>query len=178
VSHSNSDLFTNASLGDMDEMSMDEDPRNQKTVNKFQFEWKGKKIRYYEDAVEAVMGIEDGKFDEAFHQLFPTPYMFNNYDFIAGVGFTSGDYDEEPVEELKKKYAKTDFMGGLVFHALHKQLLSPRNMSTSTVHFPSIEMLITKGMSHRPSAEVSLLVGDQDVLRDGLLRNTSTPTNP
>jgi hypothetical protein len=88
----------------MDDMSMDEDPQNQKTVTKFQFEWNGKKIRYYEDAVEAVMGIEDGKFDETFHQLFPTPDMFNNYDF------TSGDYDEEPVEELKKKYPKTDFV--------------------------------------------------------------------
>src|SRR5277367_943617 len=165
--------FTNASLGHMDEMSMDEDPRNQKTVTKFQFEWNGKKIRYYEDAVEAVMGIEDGRFDEAFHQLFPTPDMFNNYDFT--VGFTSGDYDEEPVEELKKKYVKTDFMGGLVFNALHKQLLSPRNMSTSTVHFPSIETLITKGMSHRPSAEVSLLVGDQDVLRDGFTQDYIDP---
>jgi hypothetical protein len=62
--------------------------------------------------------------------------MFNNSDFT--VGFTSGDYDEEPGEELKKKYTKTGFMGGLVFNALHKQLLSPRNMSTSTVHFPYV----------------------------------------
>jgi hypothetical protein len=93
-----------------------------------------------------VRGIEDGKFDEAFHQLFPTPDMFNNYEF--GVGVLPGDYLEEAVEELKKKYAKTDFMGGSVFNALHRQVLSPRNMSTSTVHFSSIEMLITKGMSH------------------------------
>jgi hypothetical protein len=153
----------------MDEMSMDEDPQNQKTITKFQFEWNGKKIRYYEDAVEAVMGIEDGKFDEAFHQLFPTPDMFDNYDFA------SGDYHEEPVEELKKKYPKTDVMGGLVFNALHKQLLSPRHMSTSMVHFPSIETLIAKGMSHRPSAEVSLLVGDQDVLRDGFTQDYIDP---
>ena len=81
----------------MDEMSMDDDPQNKKSVLKIDFEWNGKEIRYYEDAVEAVMGIEDGKFDETFHQLFPTPDMFNNYDF------TSGPYDKEPVEELKKK---------------------------------------------------------------------------
>ena len=153
-------------------MSMDEDPRNQKTVIKFDFVWNGKKILYYEDAVEAVKGIEDGKYDDAFHQLFPTPHMFNNY-FTVGV--TGDDYDEEPVQELKKKYSKTDFMGGLVFNALHKQLRSPRNMSTSTVHFPAIEMLITKGMSHRPSAEVSLLVGDQDVLRDGFTQDYIDP---
>jgi hypothetical protein len=161
--------FTDASLGDMDEMSMDEDPRNQKTVTKFPFEWKGNKIRYYEDAVEAVRGIEDGKFDEAFHQLFPTPDMFNHYEFLLD------DYDEELVGELKKKYAYTDHRGGYVFNALLKQLHSTGNMSTSTVHFHSIEMLIMKGTSHRPSAEVSLLVLDQDVLRDGFTKDYIDP---
>ena len=113
-------------------------------------------------------------YDEAFHQLFPTPEIFNNYDFAAG--FAEGDYhDEEPVEELKKKYAKTNFRGGMVFKALHKQSLSPRNMSTSTVHFPAIETLIAKGVSRRPVAEVSLMVGAQDVLRDGFTHDYIDP---
>jgi hypothetical protein len=88
-----------------------------------------KEIRYYEDAVEAVRGIEDGKFDEAFHQLFPTPDMFNTYDFLVD------NYNEELVEELMKKYFYTDLKGGFVFNALLKQLHSTGNMSTSTVHF-------------------------------------------
>jgi hypothetical protein len=155
----------------MDEMSVDEDTRNQKSPIT-QFQWKGKKIRYYEDAAEAVKGIEDGKFDEAFHQLFPTPDMFNSYNL-----FTDVENNEELLEELMTKYFYTDLRGCLIFTALLKQLHSTGNMSTSTstVHFHSIEMLITKGTSHRPSTELSLLVLDQDVLRDGFTKNYIDP---
>jgi hypothetical protein len=51
----------------MDDMGMDEDYPNRKTKLAFKFKWSGKEISYYEDAVEAVKLIEDGKFDKAFH---------------------------------------------------------------------------------------------------------------
>ena len=144
---------------------MEENLGNHKANIKFSFEWSGKQISTFEDAVEAVKLIENGKFDQAFHQLFPTPNMFNTYNFMSA---KSG----KEVKELSKKY-QMDSNGEIVIRALHYQLHSPRD--TSTVHFPSIEAPTAKAMSQRPSAEVSLVEPDQEVFRDGFTRNYIDP---
>ena len=144
---------------------MEEDLGNHKANLKFMFEWSGKEISTFEDAVEAVKLIEDGKFDQAFHQLFPTPNMFNSFDFMSVK-------KSKESKELCKKY-QMDSNGGIVIRALHHHFCSPPD--TSTVHFPSIEALITKAMSKRPSTELSLVDEVQDILRDGFTLNYIDP---
>ena len=91
---------------------MEEDIGNHQADIHFSFEWSGKEISYYEDAVEFVKSIEDGKFYETFNQLFPTPDIFNNFDFRP--------YNDsrERLREFQEKY-QADWLGGLVFIVLH-----------------------------------------------------------
>src|SRR5579859_4503363 len=94
---------------------MEEDLGNHQANLKFSFEWSGMEISTFKDAVEAVKLIEDGKFDKAFHQLFPSPSMFNTYDFMS-------TRKSKETEELAKKY-QMDPEGLMVIRALYKQLL-------------------------------------------------------
>src|SRR5579859_3555780 len=144
---------------------MEEDLGNHQAKLKFNFQWSGKQISTFEDAVDAVKLFEDGKFDKAFHQLFPTPNMFNTYDFML-VNVS------DEAEELGKKY-QMDVKGAIVITALYNQQVSPPAMST--VHFPSIEAPITKAMSQPSFSELSLLERDQDTLRDGFTRSYIDP---
>ena len=155
----------------MDDMGIDEDYHpNRKTKLIFKFRWSGKQISHYEDAVEAVKGIEDGKFDKAFHQLYPTASLLN------AVTFSFADVEDDLLERLapiKAKY-NADLSGAWICLLLEERLAS--DPDTSTVHFPSIEALITKGSKRKPrQKEPEYGRADRDILRDGNIDQDFAP---
>ena len=119
------------------------------------------KISFYEDALEVMAQIEDGKYLEAFKRVFFTP------DLLANEGF---DYfhcnlDPKRVQQTRDKY-KMDMGGAMLLSVLDLNLLTANPLTR--VRFPSIESLITKdsgspsGLGTPPSPE-----GTDDLLKDG-----------
>jgi hypothetical protein len=148
-------------------MGIDEDPPNQKTPIEKKFKWDGEEFFFYQDAVEAVKRSENGKLDKAFHDLFPSADSFNRIDYF------SKDVTDDIIMSYRQKY-NTDVRGVWISLLLEERLAS--DPDTSTVHFPSIEALITKSPKRKPrQKEPEFGRGDRDILRDGFAQDYIDP---